>query len=123
MNHLEPPNGWFIWIAGYNGQKWREGFQKVVAHLGDTPFPPENGNIVNAQSLMIGLEKLLVFAISTAAANYLFNLQNTGRNYLHPLWPPPTEVILWPPAMVADDEHADLITYTLTRAFGLPMPR
>jgi hypothetical protein len=122
MTKQEPPPGWAIVLADYNGNKWRHA---AIAHhvLRSNPAPigprePFGGR--DTQLTCIGIGHLFIQTASTTFERYSFGLKEDEGDAFRQIWPLRAGPIFWPPSLRLDDNDADFLASTLSRAFGVP---
>jgi len=115
-----PPQGWWIWIAGYAGTEWITGIYHFVTRLNRSEADLKTPDTLNLQSTTIGLGHLVIHAISTSIPDLSFALGNPGASDLKAIWPLSATSISWPPLRLLADDDVNLIKQNVERAFGVP---
>ena len=121
MEHLTPPENWFVWACAYNGTAWRN--LAIYQHRGALQITPvrregDKGSYVQATTLGIG--HLVLLTVNSTWP--LIGTKFTGReaNGLFQIWPLQPRSILWPPARIFGDPQVNAMAnvLSLSRAFN-----
>lgn len=117
---LEPPPNWRVWIAPYQGQNWRTGYNRFSATLGTldetgTPIPPNRSLAKNTQFSSLGIGRLFAAAFSSTVPGLTFQMPPKAAFFLRCIWPT-GGTIPWLPALAIDDAGAEHIANTVMRA-------
>lgn len=117
MDKLEPPLGWWIWMARCSGNRWQTAYHHHSFALGVSKGPPINplvSKVANTQSSTIGVGQLLFHAVSTST-EIRFDGGSESLMGLRCIWPITDAVVDWPFSMILSDEEAEIVADTLNR--------
>jgi hypothetical protein len=119
MDRLEPPEGWKIYIAQYQGQDW-----KAKAFRASTAFSIVMGKIqvidrqlrpsMNTQSITFGIGQLLVQLVSSTVPLLIIEPPPEFLPYTPQIWPFKKSLI-WPSSHILNDADARILTNGLSR--------
>jgi hypothetical protein len=126
MSKGEPPEGWYIQIADYHGQKWRNAaiFRQMISFK-TSMDEIEEATMSSRKYVEItcfGLGCLFVQTISTPIKDLDVELEDEHANDFRQLWPPKNRILNWPPPSSLDDKKADNAASSLAKATGYPPP-
>jgi hypothetical protein len=115
MSTFQPPDNWFVWIAGYEGKKWRDlGIGQVRIYLDPELVSKPSEARYHAQATTFGLGNVLFCAINTTspdAVRYYSGREDSALvSGLLQIWPGCHRTILWPPVNILGDEQADNVS-------------
>jgi hypothetical protein len=121
MEGLAPPRGWFVWIGGYGGVRPIVAHELISGQTGILTAPGANGPgpPFYIHGVTIGLGRLIIYAAGTNLPEQDFSV---ASDLLMRIWPPLNDTILWPPALLIDDEQEARISRELMQTFPLTVP-
>lgn len=111
---FELPPTWSIWIADYQGSKWRN--LAMFHHMGRVDPDPTGSLHPDTHFTSIGMGRLFIQAAATSSSTTIVNENDAMRQ----IWPLPKTNLSWPPARFIDDGEADFIADSFSRAMNLP---
>jgi hypothetical protein len=117
MEKLEPPQGWYVSIADYQGSRWRDGglFRQSLS-----VDRPENTKLP-VRTACFGLGRLFVHTI-TVPPTVQIVYHPEDKSTMRRLWPQLSRDLSWPPAKYLKDPDASYAIGIAARAFALPEP-
>jgi hypothetical protein len=121
LENLEPPDGWFIWVAGYGGT-WPLEHVEILSQEAGTIAPSRPSNMpgpYRAHSTTIGLGRLLIYVAAIDLPNQRFEIPD---GLMQPIWPQQSERIVWPPARLASDDEVWFLATSYLRHLPLNVP-
>src|SRR5690242_8156042 len=116
---LEPPPGWFIWIAPYCGTQWRN--LGIFQHSGSLLIPSDHESALTEHNLgltFIGMGHLF-FLVRNSSWARLWSALGSPVPHVHQIWPV-SPIFRWPPPYVFTDIEAEYFTTYLSRVFNHP---
>jgi hypothetical protein len=107
---LSPPENWFVWMAAYNGTKWRElGIGQVRISLNPTPIRKPSTARYYGQATTFGLGHVLFCVVSGSDPGFPRHFHGCENEGLLQIWPVHPRSILWPPAIIIGDAEANMV--------------
>ncbi len=106
-SNTKAPIDWYIWIAAYEGEAWRDlSILQTRVGLSEEPVRRPSEAPHDAQATTFGVGNILFCAMSSRSP--FVRRQFTKRDYdgLLQIWPPRLHSIVWPPARTFGDEEA-----------------
>jgi hypothetical protein len=118
--NLCPPPSWQIFIARYQGKRWRAEYYHEGFTVGDSasyqPKAADGSPVRNIQTTLFGVGDLLVHAISSAIPELAFEAQDPIAHGMLRVWPVGSSDIMWPPAVTITDDKAEAIAEGMAQA-------
>jgi hypothetical protein len=110
MEHFNPPANWFVWIAAYQGERWRDlSIGQVRIALNPTPISKPSTARYYGQATTFGVGHVLFCVVSGSAPDFAVHFNGRDNEGLFQIWPAHPRSILWPPAAILGDEQADTV--------------
>lgn len=114
MNTLTPPAKWFVWIAAYKGEKWRElSIGQIRVALNPKPVAKPSDAMYYAQATTFGVGHVLFCVVSGSSPDMELRFGGRDTDGLFQIWPAHPRSILWPPKNILGDEQADTVANIL----------
>lgn len=105
-----PPANWFVWIAAYWGERWRDlsiGQIRVASNPTPVSKPSRARYYGHATTFTVG--HILFCVVNGSDPNFPRHFGRFEVEGLIQLWPARARSILWPPQLVCGDADADAI--------------
>jgi hypothetical protein len=114
---LEPPGGWYVSIADYQGKRWRDGGLFRQSFTTDGPRKTK----LHIRTTCFGLGRFFAHTIIVPSVVQILPYFE-DKSSLRRLWPDLHRDLIWPPEKYLEDPDANYVIGTAARAFAEPEP-